>query len=68
TFSTTRDTTAEKYLYTQLGFVEFGRLPDYAITPVSRRLVDGVFFYKDLRRAGEGPGREGPPPKGVFAG
>ncbi|KAG5913927.1 hypothetical protein E4U53_004746 [Claviceps sorghi] len=58
-FSTTRDTAAEKYVYAQLGFIEFGRLPNYAITPVSGRLVDGVFFYKDLRRAGEGPDREG---------
>ncbi|KAG6002002.1 hypothetical protein E4U21_003570 [Claviceps maximensis] len=54
TFSTTRDSVAEKYLYTQLGFKEFGQLPRYAITPMTGKYVDGVYFYKDLRPAGKG--------------
>ncbi|KAG6003068.1 hypothetical protein E4U54_000751 [Claviceps lovelessii] len=57
TFSTTRDSVAEKYLYAQMGFVEFGRLPNYAITPLTGKYVDGVYFYKDLSRRARKPDR-----------
>ncbi|KAG5984561.1 hypothetical protein E4U55_004217 [Claviceps digitariae] len=33
-----------------LGYTEFGRLPGYAITPMTGKYVDGVYFYKDLSR------------------
>ncbi|KAG6038833.1 hypothetical protein E4U41_003594 [Claviceps citrina] len=55
--STTRNSIAEMYLYAQLGYTEFGRLPNYAVTPMTGVPADGVYFYKDLCAA-TGHGRD----------
>ncbi len=36
------------YILTAL---QFGVVPNFGISPTSKKLVDGVYFYKDLRKA-----------------
>jgi hypothetical protein len=37
-------------VYPRLGYKEVGRIPRYGISPQDGRLVDEIFFYKDLRK------------------
>ncbi|KFY37494.1 hypothetical protein V495_07144 [Pseudogymnoascus sp. VKM F-4514 (FW-929)] len=41
---------AEK-VYPKLGYVEYGKIPDYSVSPEGRVLKTETFFYKDLRVA-----------------
>ena len=36
-------------VYPKLGYIEWGVIPKYGISPANGRLVDEKFFYKDLR-------------------
>jgi len=36
-------------MYPKLGYREIGVVPNYGIHPLTRKLVDEMFFYKDLR-------------------
>ena len=36
-------------VYPKLGWIEYGVIRKYGISPVDRRLVDERIFYKDLR-------------------
>ncbi|RFU26947.1 hypothetical protein B7463_g9384, partial [Scytalidium lignicola] len=47
--STTVGSPAAEYLYPRLGYVKVGVVPNYGIVPNTGELVDGVYFYKDLR-------------------
>ncbi|KAK2609163.1 hypothetical protein QQS21_002245 [Conoideocrella luteorostrata] len=48
--ATMADTVADAHFYPKLGYVKFGTVPNYGIEPVTMRLVDGAYFYKDLAR------------------
>ncbi|KFY06566.1 hypothetical protein V492_07959 [Pseudogymnoascus sp. VKM F-4246] len=39
---------AEK-VYPKLGYVEYGKIPEYSMSPKGLELKTGTFFYKDLR-------------------
>jgi hypothetical protein len=41
---------AEK-VYPRLGYIEYGKIPDYSVSPEGRVLKNETFFYKDLRVA-----------------
>ncbi|KAH0174512.1 hypothetical protein KCU67_g714, partial [Aureobasidium melanogenum] len=36
-------------VYPRLGYTRLGAIPRYGLSPKDGRLVDEVFFYKDLR-------------------
>ncbi|KAI4788511.1 acyl-CoA N-acyltransferase [Aureobasidium sp. EXF-8845] len=36
-------------IYPRLGYTRLGKIPRYGVSPKDGRLVDEVFFYKDLR-------------------
>nr|POE65355.1 acetyltransferase [Quercus suber] len=38
-----------EFVYPKLGYIESGRIPKYGIHPLTGKLEDEVFFYKDLR-------------------
>ena len=60
TLGTTRGSAAETHFYPRMGYVKFGVLPEYGIAPDGKGTrVDGVYFYKDLRKAGAREGQEG---------
>lgn len=40
---------AAEFVYPKFGWIEVGRVPKYGISPEDGRLVDELFFYKDLR-------------------
>ncbi|KAI7322448.1 hypothetical protein KC315_g8819 [Hortaea werneckii] len=40
-----------EFVYPKLGYKLVGVIPKYGIHPISRELVDEMFFYKDLREA-----------------
>ncbi|KAH8820745.1 acyl-CoA N-acyltransferase [Xylogone sp. PMI_703] len=46
---TTVGSPAEVYLYPRLGYTKIGVVPNYGIVPNTGELVDGAYFYKDLR-------------------
>lgn len=51
TLGTTRDSDADRFLYPRLGYTAWGTLPAYGEVPDgSGRRVDGVYYYKDLRK------------------
>ena len=59
TLGTTRGSAAETHFYPRMGYVKFGVLPEYGIAPDAKEdgrggkeRVDGVYFYKDLRKEG----------------
>lgn len=49
TVDTTLGSGAE-FVYPKLGYIEVGRIPKYGIHPLTRELMDEVWFYKDLRQ------------------
>lgn len=54
TLGTTRDSDADRFLYPRLGYKAWGTLPAYGEVPDGTgRRVDGVYYYKDLRRKEE---------------
>jgi hypothetical protein len=38
-----------EYVYPKLGYKELGIVPKYGIHPLTGKLADELFFYKDLR-------------------
>jgi hypothetical protein len=45
---TEKGSKAEK-VYPKLGYVEYGTIPDYSVSPDGLVLKSETFFYKDLR-------------------
>jgi len=47
----TEEGSTAEFVYPRMGYIEMGRIPNYAISPSAPekgRLTTGVFFYKDL--------------------